>query len=97
MARSATARAPAKVNLALSVGPPEPPGTPDAGMHPIASWMAAIDLFDEVTLTESDRTTLERRWAEDAPRPSPLGWLESDDLTIRALALLGQHVGRELP
>lgn len=97
MARSATARAPAKVNLALSVGPPEPPGTPDAGMHPIASWMAAIDLFDEVTLTESDRATLDRRWAEDAPRPSPLGWLESDDLALRALTLLAQHAGRELP
>lgn len=96
MARSVTVRAPAKVNLALSVGPPEPPGTPDAGMHPIASWIAAIDLFDDVTLTESDETTLTRRWGEDAPSSAPLGWLVSDDLAVRALWLLGERLGRKL-
>lgn len=96
MARSVTVRAPAKVNLALSVGPPEPRGTPDAGMHPIASWMAAIDLHDDVTLTRADETTLTRRWAEDTPAGAPLGWLASDDLAVRALWLLGESAGREL-
>lgn len=96
MPRSVTIRAHAKVNLALSVGPPEPTGTPDAGMHPIASWVAAIDLADELTLTEAPTTTLTRAWANDAPCASPLAWLTADDLTVRALALLGEHVGRTL-
>ncbi len=96
MALPVTISAPAKVNLALSVGPPEPPGMPDAGMHPIASWVTAIDLFDEITLTHKDATTLDRRWAEDAPLTSPLGWLADDDLTVRALAKLSAKVGKEL-
>ena len=36
---------PAKVNLALSAGPPR-----DDGMHPIASWMVALDFADTLTL-----------------------------------------------
>ena len=96
MAETLTIRTPAKVNLALSVGPPEPSGTPDAGMHPIASWIAAIDLYDEVTLAHADETSLERHWADDAPSRSPMGWLPSDDLAVRALAKLSTHVGRDL-
>jgi len=38
----------AKLNLALAVGPPLPAGDPNRGMPPIASWMHAIDLADEV-------------------------------------------------
>lgn len=93
---SITVRAPAKVNLALSVGPPEPQNTPDAGMHPIASWMACVDLFDDVTLEPADVTTLDIRFAEDAPRPMPVGWLHADDLAFRALGRLGEETGREL-
>ncbi len=96
MGRSVTLRAPAKVNLALSVGPPEPAGTPDAGMHPIASWIAAVDFFDELTLTPADQTKLTLRWADDAPLTAPMGWLASDDLAVRALALLARHTGRAL-
>ena len=96
MASSVTLRAPAKVNLALSVGPPEPSGTPDAGMHPIASWIAAVDLFDEITLTHAEKTHLKLAWADDAPSRSALGWLESDDLAVRALGLLARHTGRDL-
>ena len=43
MSRSIRLQAPAKLNLALSVGP--------AGvdrMHPIASWMVTIDLHDDI-------------------------------------------------
>lgn len=96
MASSVTLRAPAKVNLALSVGPPEPSGTPDAGMHPIASWITAVDLFDEITLTKADKTNLKIAWADDAPSRSALGWLESDDLAVRAFGLLARHTGQEL-
>lgn len=87
---------PAKVNLSLSVGPPEPADMPDAGMHPIASWMAPIDLFDDLTLEPADETTLHVQWADDAPATSPIGWLHSDDLAVRALGAIGDAVGREL-
>jgi 4-diphosphocytidyl-2-C-methyl-D-erythritol kinase len=39
--------APAKLNLVLHVGPP------DAGMHPIASLFASLELADELELAES--------------------------------------------
>ena len=42
--RTITLPAHAKVNLALSVGPPTPP----KGYHPIASWFAPIGLHDTV-------------------------------------------------
>lgn len=96
MASPVSIRTPAKVNLALSVGPPEPAGTPDAGMHPIASWFAAIDLFDDITLAPADETKLHRAWADDAPSRAPLAWLPSDDLAVRALGMLSRHAGREL-
>jgi len=96
----ATRRAYAKINLVLSVGPPLPPGDPRAGMHPIASWMHCIDLFDEVSiepLEEGRASTLEVRWAADAPQPSPIDWPQERDLGFRALKLLEMEVGRPLP
>jgi 4-diphosphocytidyl-2-C-methyl-D-erythritol kinase len=96
MSISITIKSPAKVNLSLSVGPPEPAETPDGGMHPIASWMAAIDLFDELTLEAAEETTLQVQWADDAPMAKPIGWLQSDDLAVRALAAIGDAAGKEL-
>src|SRR5262249_5762990 len=57
MRRSLNSLAPAKLNLALSVGPPG--GSTGevgskhgaAGLHPICSWMVTVDLFDELLLT----------------------------------------------
>jgi 4-diphosphocytidyl-2-C-methyl-D-erythritol kinase len=95
-----TRRAHAKLNLALSVGPPEPPGSTNAGMHAIASWMHAIDLHDIVHLTEardSQTPSFEIRWADNAPRPTPIDWPPERDLALRALRLLEQTVGRDLP
>lgn len=46
---SAETLAPAKVNLFLHVGPPEPDG-----FHPVCSWMAFADLGDRVSAYESD-------------------------------------------
>jgi 4-diphosphocytidyl-2C-methyl-D-erythritol kinase len=37
MADSLALQAPAKLNLALSVGPPD-----DDGMHPICTWMVTV-------------------------------------------------------
>jgi len=90
----------AKVNLALSVGPPLPPSAPKAGYHPIASWMACIDLADELTLAalpESRPSSYEFTLASDAPRPSPIDWPVEKDLAVRAHRLLEQTVGKRLP
>ncbi|MHC4305568.1 MAG: hypothetical protein ACYSW2_13970, partial [Planctomycetota bacterium] len=46
MADSIALQAPAKLNLALSVGPPD-----DDGMHPICTWMVTVDLCDELLVT----------------------------------------------
>jgi 4-diphosphocytidyl-2-C-methyl-D-erythritol kinase len=62
---SISCRAYAKINLALSVGPPEPAGSLSAGMHPIASWMAAVDLFDDLSVTrlgEGELSVYEIGW-----------------------------------
>lgn len=69
-------------------------------MHPIASWMHAIDFFDTVHvdwLGETHPPKFEVAWASDAPRTSPIDWPKERDLAIRALRLMEQHVGRSLP
>ncbi len=97
---SVTLHAPAKLNLVLSVGRPQPAPSPHAGWHPIASWMAPIDLCDEVEATplpsESD-SELHVAFADDAPRPQPIDWPRDRDLTWRALKALESHAGRRLP
>lgn len=50
---SVTVRAPAKVNLQLSVGAPRPDG-----YHPLATVFQAVGLFDEVTATPAPAGTL---------------------------------------
>lgn len=88
--------APAKINLCLAVGP----ARPSDGYHPIASWMAPIDLCDEVTvdrLADGQPSRFEVRWAPDAPRPTPIDWPADRDLTARAHALLEREAGRALP
>lgn len=85
---------PAKVNLALSVGPRD-----DRGMHPIASWVVAADFADTLKLERSGggRSSFILRWADDAPRPQTIDWPLERDLAYRAHALLEQELGRTLP
>jgi 4-diphosphocytidyl-2-C-methyl-D-erythritol kinase len=88
-------RCPAKVNLALSVGAPRADG-----YHPIASWMVAIDLCDELRLEpqpDGSTSTYTIAWAADALRPSAIDWSLDKDLAVRAHRLVEQHVGRPLP
>jgi 4-diphosphocytidyl-2-C-methyl-D-erythritol kinase len=93
--RSIVVRAPAKLNLALSVGPPGADR-----MHPIASWMVTVDFADDLHLTRLDagRDSLYAIvWAPDAPRPSDIDWPIQKDLAVRAHLALERHVGRPLP
>lgn len=98
-ASAMTLRAPAKLNLALSVGAPIPDG-PHRGYHPIASWFVPIDLHDTIELAQVPPGTPSKftiDWAADAPRPTPIDWPIEKDLAVRAHALLQETAGRPLP
>jgi 4-diphosphocytidyl-2-C-methyl-D-erythritol kinase len=89
---------PAKVNLALSVGSPDA-----AGMHPIASWMVAVNLCDQLTVEALPAPPgifdIAFEPADDAPDTvTPIvDWPLEKDLTCKAHALLQRRAGRELP
>ena len=93
--RRVTAQAPAKLNLALSVGPPG-----DDGLHPIASWMVTLDLSDELAVTRLPGDYISRYavvWHEDAPVPSTIDWPIASDLAVRAHVELERLTDRRLP
>ena len=95
MAETLVSQAPAKLNLALSVGPPA-----EDGMHPICTWMVAIDLCDELTVTRLEADRLSRYailWHDDAKRQSHIDWPITRDLAVRAHLALEQHMNRRLP
>ncbi|MFA9476838.1 4-(cytidine 5'-diphospho)-2-C-methyl-D-erythritol kinase [Phycisphaerales bacterium AB-hyl4] len=84
---------PAKVNLALSVGPPRADR-----LHPIASWMVALTFGDQLTLRRTNQpdSTWRIAFADDAPVPQPIDWPLERDLAYRAHRLLADHVGQPL-
>lgn len=86
--------APAKVNLALSVG-----AARADGMHPLASWMVAVH-FGDVLRFEAvapGEARFDRAYKPDAPLVSPIDWPVERDLGFRAADLLAAHAGRALP
>ena len=95
MADSIALQAPAKLNLALSVGPPD-----DDGMHPICTWMVTVDLCDELLVTRLTDDRLSRYailWHAEAQRPRDIDWLMTRDLAVRAHLALEQRTNRKLP
>ncbi len=87
-------QAPAKLNLALSVGAPGADG-----MHPIAGWMATVDLHDDLELVRLPVGYPSRYaiiWHEEARRTSDIDWSITKDLAVRAHQVLERHVGRGL-
>ncbi len=94
----------AKLNLCLSVGAPNPAGADKpadkVGWHPIATWMQCIDLHDDVilrALPAGSPASISIRWADDAPRQTPIDWPIEQDLACRALRALEAHFARPLP
>ncbi len=88
-------QAPAKLNLALSVGPPE-----DDGLHPICSWMQTVTLFDDLEVRRLPEDYFSRYailWHEEAPRRSEIDWSITSDLAVRAHLALEDLVDRKLP
>ncbi len=87
--------APAKINLALSVGPLQPDG-----MHEIASWMTTLDLRDDLTLTRLPLGTCSRyaiEWHPDARSKADIDWPVRSDLAVRAHEALEARLARRLP
>ncbi|MDA0802960.1 MAG: 4-(cytidine 5'-diphospho)-2-C-methyl-D-erythritol kinase [Planctomycetota bacterium] len=92
---SITLPCPGKLNLALSVGAPRA----EDGLHPISSWMATIDLCDELTIeprADSAMTLIGRAWHEDAPVRSDLDWPLDQDLVARAHTAMERAAGQRL-
>jgi len=81
---SVTARVPAKVNLQLSVGPLR-----EDGYHDLVTVFHAVSLFDEVTVTRADRTSV-LVTGEGGPAV-PLG---PANLAVRAAVALARATGR---
>jgi 4-diphosphocytidyl-2-C-methyl-D-erythritol kinase len=95
MPSSVLALAPAKLNLALSVGPPGVDG-----MHPISSWMVTVDLHDELLVTRLPEGSFSRYailWHDEARRRSDIDWSITKDLAVRAHLALERETGRSLP
>jgi len=83
-ASSVTARVPAKVNLQLSVGPLR-----EDGYHDLVTVFHAVSLFDELTVTQADRTSVTVS-GEGGPAV-PLG---PANLAVRAAVALARATGR---
>lgn len=81
---SATARVPAKINLALGVGPARPDG-----LHPLATVYQAVDLCDEVraAAARDDALTVRVRFDGDRPGEGEVP-LDHHNLAVRAASLL---------
>jgi len=87
---------PAKVNLALAVEPLDA----STGRHPIASWMVAVDLCDDLVvhrMPDGSASTADVRFADDAPRREAVDWPLDRDLAVRAHRACEAHLGRALP
>jgi 4-diphosphocytidyl-2-C-methyl-D-erythritol kinase len=79
-----TARVPAKINLQLSVGPPR-----SDGYHDLVSVFHAVSLFDEVTVSPADRTSVVVTGEGSADVP-----LGPSNLAVKAVAALAKATGR---
>ena len=80
-----TVRAPAKLNVHLSVGQRRPDG-----FHDLTTVFQAVGLYDDVTLTRADALTVTVAGPEAAGVP-----LDDTNLAVRAVRLLAERTGNE--
>ncbi|MFC7732052.1 4-(cytidine 5'-diphospho)-2-C-methyl-D-erythritol kinase [Actinomadura keratinilytica] len=85
-----TVRAPAKVNVRLSVGPPR-----EDGYHDLVNVFHAVSLFDEVTAEPADRLRIEVRAAPGSPVPVADVPVDDGNLAARAARLVAARLGVE--
>lgn len=84
--RRVSASAPAKINLVLHVGSPD-----ITGFHPLLTAFQAVDVWDTVTLTESDAMSIECR----ADFDTSMVPLDESNISWRAIDLLRKHHERD--
>jgi 4-diphosphocytidyl-2-C-methyl-D-erythritol kinase len=84
-AAAVTARVPAKVNLQLAVGPVRADG-----YHPLVTVFHAVSLFDEVTVSPAERTSITIEGENAAAVPT-----DKANLAWRAAAALAAAAGRK--
>jgi 4-diphosphocytidyl-2-C-methyl-D-erythritol kinase len=84
-AAAVTVRVPAKVNLQLAVGPPRADG-----YHPLVTVFHAVSLFDEVTVSPAERTSITIEGENAAAVPT-----DKTNLAWRAAAALAAAAGRK--
>lgn len=68
-------------------------------MHPICSWMHAIDLHDEIeiqALDVGDESSYKIFWDQDGKR-IPVEWSVEQDLAVCAHKAIESEIGRALP
>lgn len=83
---SLTVRAPAKINLHLSVGSPRPDG-----FHPLVTVYHAVSLYDDVTASDASAWSATTTGADDVRVDAvPEG---EDNIVVRAGRLLAQRHG----
>jgi 4-diphosphocytidyl-2-C-methyl-D-erythritol kinase len=84
-AAAVTARVPAKVNLQLAVGPARADG-----YHPLVTVFHAVSLFDEVTVSPAERTSITVTGENAAAVPA-----NKTNLAWRAAAAVAAAAGRK--
>lgn len=91
----------AKINLILQVAPPiTDPSHQSCGMHPIYSWMHAINLADEINIEQNQdgQSEFDIHWKSNSKSGRrPVEWDTESDLIFRAHALLQSETNRSLP
>lgn len=88
---SCTARVPAKINLGLSVG-----AARADGFHSLATVYQAVDLHDEVKATARDDDQVTVAVHIDSRTESAHVPLDDDNLAVKAVKALRQHLGAPL-
>jgi 4-diphosphocytidyl-2-C-methyl-D-erythritol kinase len=86
MTGTVVATAPAKINLCLGVGPVRADG-----FHPLATVYQAVGLYDQVTVSDAEETTVEIA----ASSRVPVDGVPADgtNIAVRAARLLARHAG----
>ena len=85
----------AKLNLALSVGPPN-----ETGLHPICSWMVTVDFADDLEVTRLADGSISRYailWHPDALHQPDLDWPVKSDLAVKMHQAIDRYTSQRLP
>lgn len=85
---SVTARAPAKINLHLAVGP-----VSEDGFHPLVTVFQAISVYDDVSVADASGWSVELVSVGDIDRAGVP--LDERNIAVRAGRLLAEHHGIE--